>query len=133
MNVIALQAIPKQSFPVTLNGTSYIIDLLETNGCMSMNVTRAGEVVALGQRCVAGQLVLPYLSMEDGQGNFLFLTQNDALPSYDQFGLTQTLLFASNAELLAVRANPPTVFVLQPSVGTAVGAATVAGVGRIGP
>lgn len=133
MKTIALQAIPKQSFPVTLNGTPYTIELRETNGCMSMSVMRGTEVVVLNQRCVAGQLVLPYLTLEDGQGNFLFLTQNDALPSYEQFGLTQTLLFASEAELNAVRATPRVPYVNQPAAGHAAGAAIVAGVGRLGP
>lgn len=103
MEQIALQAIPKQSFNIVLASVLYTITLLETNGCMSISITRAGVDVLDGQRVVAGKLCIPYQPLEGGDGNFMFLTQNNDLPYYDQFGSTQTFLYASNAELEAVR------------------------------
>lgn len=103
MQEIGLQAIPKQSLSVVLDNVLYAIELIETNGCMSFNLDRAGVRVLSGQRIVAGQLLLPYDYTEDGQGNFMFLTKDGALPYYDQFTTTQTFLYASNAELEAVR------------------------------
>lgn len=133
MLVVALQAIPKQSFTVVLSDLLYDVDLIETNGCMSMNVTRAGEVVAAGQRCVAKQLVLPYAALEDGLGNFLFLTQNNELPYWQLFTSTQALLFASNAELEAVRGTDAAVVTggkaIFGAAGTCAGVAVVAGGG----
>jgi hypothetical protein len=103
MQVIALQAISKQNFSAVLDDILFEMDLIETAGCMSCNITRAGTVVVSGARCVAGQLLINYESLEAGDGNFMFLTNAGDLPFYDQFTTTQTLLFASNAELAAVR------------------------------
>lgn len=103
MQEIGLQAIPKQSLSVVLNDVLYNLEIIETNGCMSFNLDRAGVRVISGQRIVAGQLLLPYLYTENGQGNFMFLTKDGALPYYDQFVATQTFLYASNAELEAAR------------------------------
>lgn len=103
MIVMPLQSIARQSFSIVLDNTLYALAVLETNGCMSLNIDRAGVRVLSGQRCVAGQLNIPYKIQEAMQGNFLFETANDDLPYYDQFGLTQTFIFASNAEIQAVR------------------------------
>ena len=103
MQEIQLEAIAKQSLTTVLDNVLYELALLETNGCMSADVTRGGKRVVSGQRIVAGQLAIPYRFAEDGMGNFLFLTKDNALPYYDQFATTQTLLFATNAELEAVR------------------------------
>jgi len=135
MLVIGLQALPKQSFTVVLSDVLYTVDIIETNGCMSMNVTRAAEVVVIGQRCVCKQLVLPYASLEDGAGNFLFLTQNNELPYWELFTSTQALLFASEAELEAVRGEDAAVVtggkVYFGAAGTCAGAAVVHGVGHV--
>lgn len=103
MEIIALQAIPKQVFNIVLDNVLYEIGIIETNGCMSMNLTRGGVDILDGQRVVAGKLCIPYPPLEADSGNFMFLTQNNDLPYYDQFGLTQSFLYASNAELEAVR------------------------------
>lgn len=103
MQTIALQAIPKQSLSIVLDNILYEIALLETNGCMSLNLTRGGEPVVNGQRCVAGTLLLPYKTLEKNFGNFMFLTNAGDLPYYDQFTATQALLYASPADLEAAR------------------------------
>lgn len=107
MQVVPLQAMPNQQLTVVLDGVLYDLTVRETNGCMSMDVIRAGEVVVSGQRCVAGSLVLPYISLESTFGNFAFLTQNDDLPYWDQFGATQTLVFATGVEIGAIRNDRP--------------------------
>jgi len=106
MQVLTLQAIPKQEFTVSLDGTLYDIAILATAGCMSANISRNGVVVESGARCVAGQPLINYADLEDGFGNFIFLTgnNNQDLPDYTQFANSQTLVYASPAELAAVRA-----------------------------
>ena len=103
MQEILLQAIPKQNLSVVLDNVLFNIDIIETNGCMSFNLDRAGVRVISGQRIVAGQLLLPYQYTEGGAGNFMFLTNNGDLPYYDQFTTTQSFIYASNDELEAVR------------------------------
>lgn len=136
MQVVPVQAIPKQSLSVVLDNVLYGIDFLSTNGCMSLNVTRANERVVSGQRVVAGQLVLPFKRQEAEQGNFMFLTQGGDLPAYDQFGVTQSFLYASNAELEAVRDGGGREFVAFDFVtvagaGHAVGIAVAHGAGHV--
>jgi hypothetical protein len=77
---------------------------LETGGCMSANITRGGEPtpVISGYRCVSDELIIPE-DRENGFGNFMFLTTEGDLPWWEQFGTTQLLLYASPAELAAVR------------------------------
>lgn len=101
-----LQPIPNQQLTVVLDGVLYDLTIRETNGCMSMDVARGGEVVVEGQRIVAGTPVLPYVSLEGSFGNFVFLTEAGDLPFYDQFGVTQTLVFATAAEIGAIRNAP---------------------------
>lgn len=103
MQAIGIQAIPKQSFTVVLANVLYDIALIETAGCMSMNLTRGGEVILSGQRVVAGQLCIPYKLVENKFGNFFFLTENGDLPDYEQFGKTQTFWYVSNEEIEAIR------------------------------
>lgn len=136
MQVIALQPIPKQSLAIVLDGQLYEIDVLSTNGCMSLNVTRANVRVVSGQRAVAGQLVLPFKVQEGGAGNFMFLTQDDDLPAYAKFTSTQAFLYASNEELSAVRDGGGREFVAFDFVtvagaGAAVGAASAHGAGHV--
>jgi hypothetical protein len=101
---IPLQAIPNQELTVVLDGVLYDLTIKETNGCMVMDVTRGGVVIIVqGARCVAGAAVLPYVSLEGQFGNFAFVTSNGDLPYYDQFGTTQTLVFATEAEIGAIR------------------------------
>ncbi len=103
MQNVEIQALPKQSATIVLENILYEIDLIETNGCMSLNLTRAGVRVCSGLRVVAGTPLLPYLFMELANGNFMFLTDNGDMPAWEQFGKTQSLVYASNAEMEALR------------------------------
>lgn len=103
MQTVDLQPIPNQQLTVVLDGVLYDLTLRLTNGCMSVDVVRAGEPVVSGQRIAAGTPFLPYVALEGAFGNFIMLTQDGDLPSYDQFGLTQTLVWATAVEIGALR------------------------------
>lgn len=103
MLTIDIQAIPNQSFTIALENVNYEIAIRETGGVMSVDVTRANVRVVSGARVVAGQLVLNYSDLEDGYGNFMFLTSEGDLPYYDQFGVSQDFVYATAAELATVR------------------------------
>lgn len=97
MQIITLANIPNQSFSVTLDNNNYDIAINETNGVMALTLSRNNVVVISGSRLAAGSLVLPYKYQEDG--NFYVSTLNDDYPYYDQFGITQFLLYFSQTEL----------------------------------
>jgi len=103
MQTIALQAIPNQQLTVVLDSVLYDITIRDVGGCMAADITRAGEVLVQGCRIVAGYPILPYVSLEGEYGNFAILTQSGDLPYYDQFGATQTLIFATAEEIGAIR------------------------------
>lgn len=103
MQTVGLQAIPNQRLTVVLDGVLYDLTLRETNGCMSVDILRGGDPVVEGQRIVAGEPFLPYVVLEGAYGNFVMLTQDGDLPYYDQFGLTQTLVWATAVEIGAIR------------------------------
>lgn len=97
MNIIPIQALPNQSFSVTLNGARFDISVVETNGVMSASIVINDVSVIENVRATASTFLLPYLYQENG--NFLFLNMNDEIIYYTKFGVTQTLIWLSPADL----------------------------------
>lgn len=103
MILIPLDAVANQSFTINLDGSSYDIAIKETNGVMAANIVRDGATLLLGTRIVAGTPLIPYDYLQ--LGNFILTTENDEIPYYTQFGVTQQLLYASIAEIGEISAG----------------------------
>lgn len=73
---------------------------------MFADISRDGSVLLTGVRVLAGEPLIPYRYLEDG--NFIFITANDEMPFWSEFGNSQVLVYLSKEEIDAVRANPPT-------------------------
>lgn len=101
MNIVDIQPLPNQQFSATLADSFYDIIIQETNGVMSISITRNQVQIVRGQRVIAGALVLPYEYQESG--NFYFLNLSDELIYYPQFNITQFLVFVSAADLAVMR------------------------------
>ena len=101
MQTITIQAIPNQKFSVPLDGNQWDLEIRTTNGCVSVSAARNGEAIMSNIRVVAGTRVLPAKYQE--AGNFVFITQNYEIPDYTKFGITQSLIYISQAELDIVR------------------------------
>ena len=99
---VGLAALPNQSLTIQLEQRVYVIDLRDANGVMSASITRDGVPLVRNIRVTAGTPLLPYRYQESG--NFLMTTENEALPYYDQFGVTQFLVYVTAAELAEYRA-----------------------------
>ena len=102
---IPIQAIPNQEFTVSLNNNSWDITLKTTAGQISASLSLNNTVILSNARCVSGMRIIP--SQYEENGNFIFSTQNFQLPNYEQFNLTQFLLYFSAAELAAIRVLTP--------------------------
>ena len=109
MVIIPLQAVPNQSFSIRLAGNFYdiniwsiISDVNSLNVIAVLDLTINNVLTLSGFRAVAGFPIIPYQYLLNG--NFLFLTMNDDYPDYTQFGITQSLIFASQEELEAISA-----------------------------
>jgi hypothetical protein len=97
---IPLQAIANQDLSIQLDNLRYVITIKETNGVMSASVSRDNVELVSMNRITAFEPLLP--TRYDLDGNFVFLTQNDELPEYVQFGVTQFLVYVSAAEIAAL-------------------------------
>lgn len=98
---IPLSAIPNQKLSIQLDNQFYDITIKEANKIMVVTVVRNGTTIIDSVRVVAGTPILPYEYLE--LGNFIFLTSNEEYPYYTKFGVDQSLIFASQAELEVIR------------------------------
>lgn len=100
MQTIPLDPIPNQSLSAQLDGRFWSFRITDVGGVMAVDVTRDNVTLLSGVRVLAGELLLPFPYLEDG--NFILLTDGDALPAYDQFGVTQTLVYVSAEEMAVI-------------------------------
>lgn len=102
MNVITLQAIPNQSLTFTADNHFFEVSLKACQDMMIATVSRDNVTIIAGSRCVAGAMLLPYRYQEDG-GNLAIVTDPGDAPWYEQFGVTQFLVYYPAAELAVAR------------------------------
>lgn len=100
MRNIPLTQDPNQELTVRLDDRRYTLRLKAANGVMVADVSIDGAVILRGTRVLAGEPIIPYVYLQDG--NFILLTVDDALPDYAQFGVTQSLVFLSAEEIAAL-------------------------------
>jgi hypothetical protein len=103
MRQIPLQAIPNQNFSVSLDMNFYNITLNQTLGIVAATVYINDALIISGVRLVAGQPIIPYAYLS--AANFYLLTSNNDLPNYTQFGVNQSLVFATASEIAAIVAE----------------------------
>lgn len=101
MRLIPLQNVPNQSFTVQIDQTFYGIRIHACGSgdsqVMAVSVSINDEVIVSSARTVCGFPIIPTLYQQNG--NFTFITTDDALPDWQQFGVSQYLVYASQAEL----------------------------------
>ena len=101
MQVVPLQAVPNQSFSIQLDGNNWDFVIHDCgNGLMAVDIALNGTQLISGFRMVPGWPLIPYQYLQDG--NFVILTNNDEYPDWRQFGITQTLIYASQTEIQAI-------------------------------
>lgn len=101
---LPLQAVPNQAFSALLDGLSYRITLKQAAGVMVATISIDDEEVISGSRFFADSPLIPYPHLENSGGNFVLTTEGDALPVFDQFGVTQFLIYVTAAEVADARA-----------------------------
>ncbi len=99
---IGIAAVANQEFFVQLAGSAYLIRLHAITEGVGVTITRDDVVLVQNARIVPGTPLLPYRYLEDG--NFLLLTQDEALPDFAEFGVTQFLVYLTQDEIDALRA-----------------------------
>ncbi|MCK1967161.1 MULTISPECIES: phage baseplate plug family protein [Franconibacter] len=101
MNQIPVSPFPRQSLSVVLENTLYELSLKECNGIMAVSVVRDGATIVSNRRAVAGEPVIPHGYLEEG--NFILLTDKEALPYYTDFEGATLFVYITRDELTALR------------------------------
>lgn len=99
---VSIAAVPNQSLFVQLDERAYSIAFRTLGNAVSVTIARDEVTLIQGSRVVTGTPLLPYRHQESG--NFVLSTQDEELPDYTQFGVTQFLTYLSANELVAARA-----------------------------
>jgi hypothetical protein len=115
--IIPLQAIPSQTFPITLDNNLWEIGVRICNGVTVVSLNLNGEDLIDNLIAAACAPIIPDQYQENG--NFIFLTANFQLPVYTQFGVTQSLYYFSSAEMAAFRVPPVAASPAVPTVTAA--------------
>lgn len=100
MRIVPLAAVPNQSFTVTLDNIRWVLRLITTQGVLACDVERQGVILLRGCRVVSGEPLIPYKYLQTG--NFIFIMSGDDLPAYSLFGVSQTLVYLTAAEIAAL-------------------------------
>lgn len=98
---IPLESIPNQNFTINIDNVVFDISLWAVNSgdtqIMAMDILADNEPVVLGQRLVSGQPVLPYRYLANY--NFILITNNEELPAWQEFQVSQFLIYVGADEL----------------------------------
>lgn len=99
MREIQLKSIPNQKLTTTLDGKTYGLHFKQS-GTMIVDVTVDEETVISGLKCYPNIALVPYGYLVDG--NFFFVTENEELPDYENFGTTCKLYYLTDEEINAL-------------------------------
>lgn len=102
---IPLQAIANQELSIPLDGARFVLTIKEASGGMVCTVTKDDVVLVQNTRLVADQSVLPYEYLHENAGNFFVSTQSEQLPWWEQFGITQFMVYATAEEIATAQDN----------------------------
>jgi len=103
--IVTIENIPNQSLSIQFDGVRYGLRFRDVGGMMSVDISINDEVILEGKRVVGGFPLIPYKYLEGDGGNFIFLTELGDIVYWDQFGVTQSLLYFSAEELEVIRAD----------------------------
>ena len=99
--ILELRQIKSQQVSIRLGENLYDFRVYSVPGGMAFDMIRDELLMLSGFRMVPGTPLVPYEHLESG--NFMLIIPDNELPDYNQFGLTQNLIYFSDAELVAVR------------------------------
>lgn len=100
MQEIPLLQLANQTLTVDLEEKQFTITIKEANGCMMADVAINGEPIVTGARITAGEPIISYFYLQDG--NLILSTLNDQLPYWGEFGVSQALLYLTDDEMAGV-------------------------------
>lgn len=103
--VIPTEAIPNQQLSVLLGGNRFVITIKAVGAGVGVSVVMNNQTLIENMRAVSGAPIIPFVYAEAGGGNFMLVTRDDVIPTWQNFGDTCYLLWTDNEELEAYRAS----------------------------
>lgn len=100
MQPINLPQTPNVSFTLVIGPLTYRIRIYDVGPTMCADININGSDVINGVRCLHADFLLPWPSLEQGNGNFMFFDDNGGIPHWEKFGITSNLYYISPAELV---------------------------------
>ena len=94
---------PNQTFPVTLSGSRYEITIKDAEQCMIVDIVKDDVTIIQGVRLLPNSLIIPYTYLVNG--NFVLTTQDDELPDWNEFEITQELFYLASDEIKELYEN----------------------------
>lgn len=92
MQEIPLNAVPNQRLRVSLGDDEWELTIKVARSVMLCDIKRNDDMLIQGVRVMPNQLLIPYRYLA-GNGNFAFITDNDELPWWEQFGKAHYLVW----------------------------------------
>lgn len=99
---ISLKQLPNQELSIALENSRYIIRVVETNTMMAISITKDDVMLIENARLLPNDFILRSNLVDPDAGNFLMLVQDDSLPDWNSFGITQFLQYIDSDELEAL-------------------------------
>lgn len=91
MQEIKLEARPNQAFSMIINSNTYRVRIADVGeGRMIADVTINTRPVISGGRCLHGDFLLPWPSLEGTGGNFMWFDDQGHNPNFENFGSNPT-------------------------------------------
>lgn len=98
MRVVPIGALPNQELSINVDNRRWTLRIKIGREAMCADVYLDDQPIVLGQRIAVGTPVIPYEYLGT-QGNFILIVDGEELPDWQQFGITQQLLYVSPGEL----------------------------------
>lgn len=99
---IDLQNIPNQEFTKEINGVRYAFRLHTYDDILFVDIAADDESLKRGVRACPNTPLIPYNYKTRG-GNFLFYCLKNEYPHYLKFGVTQQLVYLTDAEIAQIK------------------------------
>lgn len=96
---IPISSTPNQALTVELEGALYVIVLQSIGGTMAATLTRDDVLSMTGIRITVNAPLIPFKYLS--KSNFVFISTNDQLPDFELIGISQFLVYLTEAEMAA--------------------------------
>lgn len=99
---VSLKQLANQELSIALENSRYVIRVIETNTMMAITITKDDVVLVENARLLPNGFILRTHLVDPDAGNFFMFVQDDQIPMWNNFGITQFLQYFTSDELEAL-------------------------------